>query len=237
MELTIGSDCPKYILEALYDPDRAREIRVIAEDSGLLIEAVAIEDELFAAEQKLRIDAEDLEPYVNLCLNLEAKVLCFLKNTKIKHSTRVPEFLCYAMRIGLKQLDKYAKRKEVRIAIGNNPELPVTAKDFKTTLLSDNLERVGICFDPINFRRVNVDINEAVNALSGRIFHVCFRDLPLKVGESKGCINYCDLIKALHKIKYDGPVSVRIIGASRNLGMDPMEVFDYLSRLIRTNYP
>ncbi|KXB03120.1 hypothetical protein AKJ45_02445 [candidate division MSBL1 archaeon SCGC-AAA261F19] len=229
----IGSECPKYILETLNDPDRAREIRVIAEDSGLSIEAVTIEDGLLVAEQKLKTDAEDLEPYVNLCLDLGAKVLCFLKDTKIKRPTKVPEFLCYTMRIGLKQLDKYAKRKEVRIAIGNNPELPVTAKDFKTTLLSDNLEQIGICFDPINFRRANVSINEAVNALSDRIFHVCFRDLPLKVGESKGCINYCDLVKTLRKIKYDGLVSVRIIGASRNLGMDPMEVYNYLSCLIR----
>lgn len=225
--------------EAVGNPELVEEKRTIAENLGLSIEVVSIESSLCNPQKELDEKIESIRPYVDMVAGLGGDLLCISRPHTSSRPRRNCEYMYYLIGEGLQRLENYAKRKNVKLALENNPELPATVEECNAALLGTDPEQTGICLDPVSFKRIHVDPVEAVRTLGDRIFSVSFRDFRPSAGEEAelcelgaGCINHFALIKALCDIDYNGPASIEY-ECSDDFERGMQTGFEYISRLAK----
>ncbi len=238
VEVEIGSECSGHLEEALNDPELAKEKRDIARDMGLSIGAISVKSDFCAPHKEFNETLETLKPYVDLCANLDADLLCISEKGIPARSSGIHEYMYYSTSIGLKRLEEYADKRGVKLAMENNPEFPARLNHWKAILRGTNSDCVGLCLDPTNFQRPNVEMIEAVKTLSKRIFHAHFRDINPGTGSEieicepgAGYINYFALINALHEIEYSGLASIKYDN-DRDPKRGTRAGYEYLTRLV-----
>ncbi|MFP4005359.1 MAG: sugar phosphate isomerase/epimerase family protein [Candidatus Hadarchaeia archaeon] len=221
--------------ELLGNTDEISNIRNVAENYRLAIDSVSIEDDVLNKRRE-NMDGtfEDLQPYIDFASKIGSNVLNIVNHKDRDLSGSLPEYLYDAIRTGLAQLEEKVIDKDLRIAIENNSELPATANDCNAVLLGTNPEKIGICFDPVNYvkaigRKPETDSTKIIRELGERIFHVCFRQMPLKVRNEERLVNYNSVVRALKKQGYEGAISIDVDKASRTIGMDLERIAKYLN--------
>lgn len=146
----------------------------------------------------------------------------------MKTQQAVDEAFDYAKRVGvplivgvpnpelLDYTEKVVKSSGIRLAIHNHGPEDKLYPGPKNVydLIKDRDEKMGICLDIGHAIRAGADPAEAIRLYKNRIFDLHIKDVTLAAKDGKaievgrGVINFPALVKALHKIRYQGICSI-----------------------------
>jgi inosose dehydratase len=146
----------------------------------------------------------------------------------MKTQQAVDEAFDYAKRVGvplivgvpnpelLDYTEKVVKSSGIRLAIHNHGPEDKLYPGPKNVydLIKDRDEKMGICLDIGHAIRAGADPAEAIRLYKNRIFDLHIKDVTLAAKDGKaievgrGVINFPTLVKALHKIRYQGICSI-----------------------------